>query len=112
MGLSKINPTTLNSWSGLEKKFKAEGDNHISSFFEESDRLEEFTISWKDFYVDFSKNRLSSSTLKLLIDLSNETNLKNNIEKYFDGSTINETEKRWLREPKNPKLINVNKTSR
>ena len=26
MGLSKINPTTLNSWSGLEKKFKAEGD--------------------------------------------------------------------------------------
>ena len=83
MGLSKINPTNLNSWSGLEEKFKAEGDNHISSFFEERDRLEEFTISWKDFYVDFSKNRLSSSTLKLLIDLSNETNLKNNIEKYF-----------------------------
>ena len=24
MGLSKINPTNLNSWSGLEKKFKAE----------------------------------------------------------------------------------------
>jgi glucose-6-phosphate isomerase len=94
MGLSKINPTNLNSWSGLEKKFKAEGANHISSFFEENDRLEEFTISWKDFYVDFSKNRLSSSTLKLLIDLSNETDLKNNIEKYFDGSTINETEKR------------------
>ena len=34
MGLSKINPTNLNSWSGLEKKFKTEGKNHISSFFE------------------------------------------------------------------------------
>ena len=94
MGLSKINPTNLNSWFELEKNHKAEEGNHISSFFEENDRLEKFTISWNDFYVDFSKNRLSSSTLRLLIDLCNETNLKNNIEKYFDGSTINETEKR------------------
>jgi len=38
MGLSKINPTKLNSWLDLEKKFKAEGNKHISSFFEESDR--------------------------------------------------------------------------
>ena len=111
MGLSKINPTKLNSWSDLEKKFKAEGNKHISSFFEESDRLEEFSISWKDFYIDFSKNRLSSSTLNLLIDLCNETNLKNNIERYFDGSTINETEKRSVlhtalrsSEIKNPEL--------
>ena len=111
MGLSKINPTKLNSWLNLEKKFKAEGDKHISSFFEESDRLEEFSISWKDFYIDFSKNRLSSSTLNLLIDLCNETNLKNNIERYFDGSTINETEKRSVlhtalrsSEIKNPEL--------
>ena len=111
MGLSKINPTKLNSWLDLEKKFKAEGNKHISSFFEESDRLEEFSISWKDFYIDFSKNRLSSSTLNLLIDLCNETNLKNNIERYFDGSTINETEKRSVlhtalrsSEIKNPEL--------
>ena len=111
MGLSKINPTKLNSWLNLEKKFKAEGNKHISSFFEESDRLEEFSISWKNFYIDFSKNRLSSSTLNLLIDLCNETNLKNNIERYFDGSTINETEKRSVlhtalrsSEIKNPEL--------
>jgi glucose-6-phosphate isomerase len=94
MALSKINPTNLSSWANLDKKFKAECDNHISSFFEESDRLEKFTISWKDFYLDFSKNRLSSSSFKLLIDLCGETDLKNNIEKYFNGSVINETEKR------------------
>ena len=118
MGLSKINPTKLNSWLDLEKKFKAEGNKHISSFFEESDRLEEFSISWKDFYIDFSKNRLSSSTLNLLIDLCNETNLKNNIERYFDGSTINETEKRSVlhtalrsSEIKNPELKKEIETS-
>ena len=111
MALSKIDPTSLSSWASLDKKFKAECDNHISSFFEESDRLEKFTISWKDFYLDFSKNRLSSSSFKLLIDLCGETDLKNNIEKYFNGSVINETEKRAVlhttlrsSEIKNPNL--------
>ena len=111
MALSKINPTNLSSWAKLDKKFKAECNNHISSFFKESDRLEKFTISWRDFYLDFSKNRLSSSSFKLLIDLCRETDLKNNIEKYFSGSVINETEKRAVlhtalrsSEIKNPNL--------
>ena len=94
MALSKQNPTTLNSWLSLDKQFKVECNDHISSFFEEKNRLDNFTISWQDFYLDFSKNRLSSTSLELLIDLCTETNLKNNIEKYFNGSAINETEKR------------------
>jgi glucose-6-phosphate isomerase len=111
MALSKINPTNLSSWSDLEKQFQAEYEDHISSFFEESDRLESFTINWKDFYLDFSKNRLSSSSLKLLVELCKETDLKSNIEKYFNGSIINETENRPVlhtalrsSEIKNPKL--------
>ncbi|MBT5936544.1 glucose-6-phosphate isomerase [Flavobacteriaceae bacterium] len=94
MALSKQNPTTLNSWLSLDKQFKVECNDHISSFFEEKNRLDNFTISWQDFYLDFSKNRLSSTSLELLIDLCTETNLRNNIEKYFNGSAINETEKR------------------
>jgi hypothetical protein len=39
MALSKINPTNLSSWANLDKKFKAECNSHISTFFEESDRL-------------------------------------------------------------------------
>ena len=38
MALSKINPTNLSSWAKLDKKFKAECNIHISTFFEESDR--------------------------------------------------------------------------
>ena len=94
MALSKQNPTNLNSWLRLDEQFKIEFDSHISSFFEEESRLQEFTISWEDFYLDFSKNRLSSKTFNLLIDLCKETDLKNNIEKYFNGSAINETENR------------------
>ena len=76
MALSKQNPTNLNSWLRLDEQFKLEHDNHISSFFEEESRLQEFTISWEDFYLDFSKNRLSSKTFNLLIDLCKETDLK------------------------------------
>ena len=95
MALSKINPTKLSSWNKLVKQFDKESDQHINEFFkEENNRLEEFSISWNNFYLDFSKNRLSSNTFKLLTSLCEETNLKNNIDQYFNGAIINETEGR------------------
>ena len=95
MALSKINPTKLSSWEKLVQQFAEERHRHISDFFkEENNRLDEFSISWNNFYVDFSKNRLSNNSFKLLKSLSEETNLKDNIEKYFNGSIINETERR------------------
>ena len=95
MALSKINPTKLSSWNKLVKQFDKESDQHINEFFkEENNRLEEFSISWNNFYLDFSKNRLSNNTFKLLTSLCEETNLKNNIDQYFNGAIINETEGR------------------
>ena len=94
MALLKKNPTKLKSWSLLIEKYQLEKEQKILDFFSEPNRLEDFTITWNDFYVDFSKNRLSKKTFELLIELSNESGLKNNIEEYFKGSKINETESR------------------
>ena len=95
MALSKINPTKQPSWKKLVQQFNKENNFHINDFFkEENNRLDEFCINWENFYVDFSKNRLSNNSFKLLTDLCKETNLKNNIKKYFNGSIINETENR------------------
>ena len=95
MALSKINPTKLSSWKKLIQQFDKENNYHINDFFtKENNRLEKFSINWNNFYVDFSKNRLSNNSFKLLKSLCEETNLKNNIEKYFNGSVINETESR------------------
>ena len=58
------------------------------------ERANSFTIKWDDFYVDYSKNRITEETIKLLIDLSNELDLKDAIEKYFSGDLINQTENR------------------
>ena len=95
MALSKINPTKLSSWKKLIEQFDKENSHHITDFFKkENNRLNEFSINWNNFYLDFSKNRLSNNSFKLLRSLCEETKLKDNIEKYFNGSVINETESR------------------
>ena len=95
MALSKINPTELSSWKKLIEQFDKENSHHITDFFKrENNRLNEFSINWNNFYLDFSKNRLSNNSFKLLRSLCEETQLKDNIEKYFNGSVINETERR------------------
>ena len=52
------------------------------------------TLQWDDFYVDFSKNRITEETVDLLVALANELHLKEAIKKYFEGDVINETEGR------------------
>ena len=95
MTLAKINPSKLSSWKKLVKQFDKECDHHITDFFKNEDkRLDKFSISWNNFYLDFSKNRLSNSTLKLFKNLCEETELKKNIDRYFNGEVINETENR------------------
>ena len=63
-------------------------------FKENSNRADEFTIKWEDFYVDFSKNRITSETLELFKELAEELKLDDAISKYFQGDIINHTEGR------------------
>ena len=57
-------------------------------------RASKFSIAWKDFLVDFSKNRITEETLQLLLKLADEAQLKDAIGMYFGGETINQTEGR------------------
>jgi len=95
MPLSKKNPTSQKSWSSLKEVYNQENNLHINDYFKnENNRLENFTASLNDLYIDFSKNRISKKAFDLLIELCKETDLKENIDKYFNGSSINETENR------------------
>jgi len=95
MPLSKKNPTSQKSWSNLEEVYNQENNLHINDYFKnENNRLENFTASLNNLYIDFSKNRISKKAFDLLIELCKETDLKENINKYFNGSRINETENR------------------
>ena len=95
MALPNINPTTTDSWKKLQEHFKAVKDVHMKDLFaEDKDRANKFTIKWDDFYVDFSKNRITEDSFKYLLELADDIKLKEAIESQFSGEIINKTEGR------------------
>ncbi|MBC6997738.1 glucose-6-phosphate isomerase [Cytophaga sp. FL35] len=95
MSLHHINPTSLPSWQELSKHFQETKDTHLKELFEKDDkRAEKLSLSWNDFLVDFSKNRITDKTLELLLELADEIKLSDAIDKQFSGAHINKTEDR------------------
>ena len=95
MALNSINPTQTKAWPKLAAHFETIKESQMKTWFKENpNRAEEFTIKWEDFYVDFSKNRITSETLELFKELAQELNLQDAISKYFGGDVINQTEGR------------------
>ena len=116
MALHSINPTQTKAWSKLTAHFEHIKDTHMKTWFKENpNRADELTIEWEDFYVDFSKNRITSETLWLFKELAEELDLESAISKYFGGDVINKTEDRAvlhtaLRAPSDAKVM-VNGTN-
>lgn len=95
MALKATNPTKTKSWKNLESHFYDVKNKHLKElFYSDANRANDFTIKWQDFYVDFSKNRITKQTLSLFNELAEEIDLKDAIERYFKGDIINETEGR------------------
>ena len=50
---------------------------------ESANRANNLTVKWEDFYVDFSKNRITQETIDLFVEFANEVDLKDAIEKHI-----------------------------
>jgi len=95
MALPSINPTTTASWKKLQAHFEDVKNVHMKDLFaQDQERANKFNIKWDDFYVDFSKNRITEETFKYLLELADEVRLKEAIESQFSGEIINKTEGR------------------
>ncbi|WP_422083115.1 glucose-6-phosphate isomerase [Ulvibacterium sp.] len=96
MPLQIIDPTTTSAWKELKKHFEATNGIHLKDLFAENGqkRVDNLTLKWQDFLVDFSKNRITEETVQLLLQLAEEVGLKDAINKYFKGDLINRTEDR------------------
>ncbi|ATA93612.1 glucose-6-phosphate isomerase [Capnocytophaga canimorsus] len=93
--LQVVNPTTTKAWMSLQKHFEATQNALMKSLFEQDpNRAKRFSIQWQDFLVDYSKNRIDSTTMDLLVQLAEQCGLKDAVEKYFEGDLINATENR------------------
>lgn len=95
MSLTNINPTKTKAWKQLADHYNNTKDNHIKShFYNDPNRAVDLSIRWKDFLVDFSKNRINKKGIQLLLQLVEEIKLKDAIGSYFGGQAINQTENR------------------
>ncbi len=93
--LPTINPTKTTAWQALEQHFKAMRNTQMKDLFTaDSQRFDKFSTRFEDILIDYSKNIITDETLKLLVQLAEETELKAAIEAMFSGQKINQTEKR------------------
>jgi glucose-6-phosphate isomerase len=83
------------AWKALEAHYKKVHDLHLQELFaEDSGRGERLTVEAAGIYFDYSKNRVTDETLKLLLKLADECGLRNHIDAMFRGERINVTENR------------------
>lgn len=93
--LNSMNPLQSKVWKELEKHYAIMKDIHMKDMFSENpQRSLDFSLRFQDILVDYSKNIINKDTMKLLIQLSEELNVKDAIHRMFSGDAINETENR------------------
>ncbi|MGB8357024.1 MAG: hypothetical protein WCD55_00260, partial [Bacteroidales bacterium] len=103
--------TESRAWIALRDHKKSIGRQHLRKLFaDDPGRGERMTTEDIGIFLDYSKNRITDQTLKLLIQLADQAGLKNRIEAMFRGEKINVTEDRAvlhiaLRAPKGARII-------
>jgi glucose-6-phosphate isomerase len=87
--------THLPAWQELEAHCRKIRDLHLRQLFEDDPaRAERFAVEGAGIYFDYSKNRITEETVRLLVKLAGECNLRGRIDAMFRGEKINPTEKR------------------
>jgi glucose-6-phosphate isomerase len=93
-----MSPSSLRlrpAWSALEKHYQeAKGLNLRHLFAEDRKRGERLAVEAAGIYLDYSKNRITDETLRLLLQLAQESGLRARIDAMFQGERINVTENR------------------
>src|SRR5271163_4744544 len=82
-------------WQTLEDHHETMRGLHLRNLFaDDPTRGERMTAEAAGVYLDYSKNRVNDETLKLLLELAEQADLRGRIDAMFRGEKINITEKR------------------
>ncbi len=83
------------AWKALEAHFESARQLHLRTLFaDDPQRGERMAAEAVGFYLDYSKNLVTDETLLLLLQLAQESGLRDRIDAMFDGEKINITEDR------------------
>src|SRR6266851_9450390 len=109
---SNLTPLTQRStWKALEAHYQKIRDQHLRTLFaEDPHRGERFALEAAGVYLDYSKNRVTEETIRLLLELAESSELRERIDAMFKGEKINVTEKRAvlhvaLRAPRDQSIL-------
>src|SRR6202051_3501115 len=103
--------TKQSAWKALTAHYKAVSKLHLRQLFaDDPNRGQRMAVEAVGLYLDYSKNRVTDATLKLLLQLAEESGLRLRIDAMFRGEKINTTEKRAvlhvaLRAPKDTSIV-------
>ncbi len=90
-----MTPIALPSWKALAAHFeKIKGLRLAELFQQDPHRAETFRAGFEDLLLDYSKNRVTAETMKLLFALAREAGVESLRDAMFAGRKINETEGR------------------
>ncbi len=93
--VTKRPATKGQAWKNLATHFRKVRDLHLRQLFaEDPKRGKRMTAEAVGIFFDYSKNRLTDETLRLLIQLAKESRLRERIDAMFRGDKINVTEDR------------------
>ena len=83
------------AWKALQEHHAKIQNLHLRQLFaEDPQRGERFALEAVGLYFDYSKNRITDETIRLLLDLAAQSGLREQIDAMFSGEKINVTEKR------------------
>jgi glucose-6-phosphate isomerase len=111
--MTATNPSlrSLPAWKALEAHYAKVRELHLRQLFaDDPKRGERLVLEAAGLYLDYSKNRVTDETLKLLLQLAEECRLRTRIDAMFSGEKINITENRAvlhvaLRAPKEASIV-------
>jgi glucose-6-phosphate isomerase len=99
------------AWSTLASHYKTVSKLHLRQLFaDDPKRGDRLALEAVGLYLDYSKNRVTDETLRLLVELAEEAGLRGRIDAMFSGDKINVTEKRAvlhvaLRAPRDESIV-------
>ena len=99
------------AWKALESHYKTMANVHLRELFaEDPERGDRMTAEAVGLYLDYSKNRITDETLRLLLRVAEDAGLRSRIDAMFRGEKINLTENRAvlhtaLRAPKSATIL-------
>jgi glucose-6-phosphate isomerase len=83
------------AWQALEAHYEAVRNRHLRELFaQDPQRAEKFSLDAVGVLLDYSKNRITDETLRLLLDLADQSGIRERIDAMFRGEKINVTENR------------------